>query len=50
MSPSAIRDVGPHPVVRAAVGLVVGLAAGAIVALLVPRERGRRIRGGDATG
>lgn len=50
MSPSVMRDVGPHPVVRAVVGLVVGLAAGAVVALLVPRERERRNRGGLSTG
>lgn len=32
-------DVGPHPAVRAMLGLLVGLAAGAVVALLVPRDR-----------
>lgn len=32
-------DRGPHPVVRAAFGLLVGLTAGAVVAVLTPRDR-----------
>lgn len=33
------RDIGPHPLLRAVLGLAVGLAAGALIALLVPRDR-----------
>jgi hypothetical protein len=33
------RDPGPHPAVRALVGLLLGATLGAIVALLLPRER-----------
>ncbi|MPZ73799.1 MAG: hypothetical protein GEU74_11300 [Nitriliruptorales bacterium] len=37
------EDSGPHPVVRAVVGLLVGLAAGAVAAALTPRpERATR--------
>lgn len=37
------EDSGPNPVVRAVVGLVVGLGAGALAAALTPRpERARR--------
>ena len=31
------EDSGPHPVVRGIVGLLVGLAAGALAAALTPR-------------
>ncbi len=31
------EDSGPHPVVRAGLGLVLGLAAGAVVTVLTPR-------------
>ena len=31
------EDSGPHPVLRAVVGLLVGLAAGALAAALTPR-------------
>ncbi|CAN5734628.1 MAG: hypothetical protein M3493_08220 [Actinomycetota bacterium] len=31
------EDSGPNPMVRAAVGLLVGLAAGAVAAALTPR-------------
>ena len=38
------EDSGPNPVVRGIVGLLVGLAAGAIAAALTPRpDRARRI-------
>jgi uncharacterized protein involved in exopolysaccharide biosynthesis len=37
------EDSGPNPVVRGIVGLLVGLAAGAIAAALTPRpDRARR--------
>jgi hypothetical protein len=36
-----VIDVGPTPVVRALIGLAVGLAVGALLALLIPR-RGTR--------
>ena len=37
------EDSGPNPVLRAAVGLLVGLGAGALAAALTPRpERARR--------
>jgi hypothetical protein len=37
------EDSGPNPMVRAAVGLLVGLAAGAVAAALTPRpDRARR--------
>jgi hypothetical protein len=37
------EDSGPNPVVRGVVGLLVGLAAGAIAAALTPRpQRARR--------
>jgi hypothetical protein len=37
------EDSGPNPFVRAVVGLLVGLAAGALAASLTPRpERARR--------
>lgn len=39
MTPEPGRDDGPHPAVRAVLGLVVGLVAGALIALLVPRDR-----------
>lgn len=39
------EDSGPNPVVRAVVGLLVGLGAGAIAAALTPRpERARRVQ------
>lgn len=34
-----VVDVGPTPVVRALIGLGVGLAVGALLALLLPRGR-----------
>jgi hypothetical protein len=38
------EDSGPNPVVRGIVGLLVGLAAGALAAALTPRpERARRM-------
>lgn len=38
------EDSGPHPVIRGIVGLLVGLAAGAIAAALTPRpQRARRL-------
>lgn len=35
--PGLGEDAGPHPVVRAGVGLLLGAAAGAVAALLIPR-------------
>ena len=35
---------GPHPVMRAVVGLLLGLAAGALAALLTPRHRRDDVR------
>lgn len=37
-----VVDVGPTPVMRAVIGLAVGLAAGALLALLLPRGMFRR--------
>lgn len=37
-----VVDVGPTPVMRAVIGLGVGLAIGALLALLMPRGRFRR--------
>jgi hypothetical protein len=37
-----VVDVGPTPVMRAVIGLGVGLAAGALLALLLPRGIFRR--------
>lgn len=37
-----VVDVGPTPVMRALVGLGVGLAIGALIALLMPRGGLRR--------
>lgn len=34
-----VVDVGPTPVVRALIGLGVGIAVGAVLALLLPRGR-----------
>lgn len=36
-----IVEGGPNAVIRAAVGLVLGIAAGALSVLLTPRERAR---------
>lgn len=42
------EDSGPHPVVRAVVGLLVGLAAGAVAAALTPRpDRAARTASGN---
>lgn len=35
------EDSGPHPVVRAVVGLLLGVAAGALATLLTPRPSRR---------
>lgn len=37
-----VADVGPTPVLRAVIGLGVGLAIGALIALLMPRGGVRR--------
>jgi hypothetical protein len=37
-----VVDVGPTPVMRGIIGLAVGLAAGALLALLLPRGMFRR--------
>lgn len=37
-----VVDVGPTPVMRAVIGLCVGLAIGAVLALLLPRRRERQ--------
>lgn len=37
-----VVDVGPTPVMRALIGLAVGIAVGALLALLLPRGRLRR--------
>jgi hypothetical protein len=38
-----VVDVGPTPVMRALIGLTVGLVVGALLALLIPRRRARRL-------
>lgn len=38
-----VIDIGPTPVMRALVGLAVGLAVGALLALLIPRRGARRL-------
>jgi hypothetical protein len=38
-----VIDVGPTPVMRALIGLTVGLAVGALLALLIPRRGVRRL-------
>jgi hypothetical protein len=38
-----VIDVGPTPVMRALIGLAVGLAVGALLALLIPRRGVRRL-------
>ncbi|HSK90323.1 MAG TPA: YtxH domain-containing protein [Euzebyales bacterium] len=38
-----VVDVGPTPVMRALIGLTVGLAVGAVIALLIPRRSARRL-------
>ncbi|CAN5920163.1 hypothetical protein BH23ACT10_BH23ACT10_05200 [soil metagenome] len=37
-----VTDIGPTPVARAVIGLGVGLAIGALIALLMPRGGLRR--------
>jgi hypothetical protein len=38
-----VVDVGPTPLMRALIGLAVGLAVGALLALLIPRRGVRRL-------
>lgn len=37
-----VTDVGPTPVMRAVIGLSVGVAVGVLLALLIPRRGARR--------
>lgn len=39
-----VVDPGPRPLIRAALGLVLGAAAGALAALLIPRPKEARRR------
>lgn len=38
-----VVDVGPTPLMRALIGLAVGLAIGALLALLIPRRGERQL-------
>lgn len=47
--PGLGSDSGPHPVIRAVIGLLVGAAAGVLAAALTPRpQRAARLR--DVSG
>jgi hypothetical protein len=41
---------GPHPVVRAILGLLLGLAAGGVAIMLIPKTPGHPVPAGPASG